>query len=180
VKRPGDQLIALYDRAYRRLHGLDDSRASVFPLLCVELQRCGRARRLAGGVRLDANDLVGHLHLDKAGVAAIHGHGRSPIAVGLAFRRQMEASLRNLAARADPGEPFADVRAFAAVTIFHRPFRRLGFDVEPEGLTWPRLTAAYQRRLLAWLHPDGLTRLARLTAPRAERLWICREQLIAL
>jgi hypothetical protein len=48
------------------------------------------------------------------------------------------------------------------------------------GLMWPRLTAAYQRALLASLHPGGATRTLRLTTGRAERLWISSRTLRAL
>jgi hypothetical protein len=180
VQRRGDRAIAIYDGVYRRVHGLENARSAVPPLLCVQVRRCRRHLVLWDGVALRPGDLIGNLHLSNDGVAAIHGNGRSPMAVGLEFRRQVQASLRILAARAGTGGAVADVRAFAAVTIFHRPLRRLGFDIEPSGLWWPRLTSAYQRRLLAWLHPDGLTRLTRMATPRAERSWISRERLIAL
>lgn len=177
AQRPSDRAIAVYDRVYRLSHGLESARSAVPPLLCVEVRRCHRDLLLPDSVRLRPRDRVGILHLNNEGVAAIHGNGRSPMAVGLEFRRQMRASLRTLATRVETGA-FADVRAFAAVTIFHRLLRRLGFEIEPHGLWCPHLTGAYQRRLLAWLHPDGLTRLAHMATRRAERLWISRERLL--
>jgi hypothetical protein len=44
----------------------------------------------------------------------------------------------------------------------------------------PYLTAAYQRALLAVLHPAGARRLRRLANTRAERLWLSRGRLLAL
>lgn len=148
-------------------------------MLRVETRRSHRTVRLADGILVRPNDRIGMIHLDNEAVATLHTDGLPPNVVGIAFRRQMLASLGVLAALASC-ERFAGVRAFVAVTILHRGLRRVGFEVEPGGLRMPKLTASYQRTLLASLHPRAAARLQRLASARAERLWISRERLIAL
>ena len=171
--------IAVYDRAYRLWYALDRPAAAVPPALRVEIRRSYRTVRLAAGLVICRGDRIGVLHLDNARLAALHGNGRPPIAIGLEFRRLFVASLDALAERARPGQRLAEVPAFMAITIFHHGLQRLGFEPEPDGLTWPRLTAAYQRALLASRHPDGVVRLHRVASARAERLWISRDRLLA-
>jgi hypothetical protein len=171
-------VVAFYDRIYRFVHGLDDS-ASVGPALCVKIRRCRRARTLPDGTVLQAGDRIGILHLNNDRVTAIHLDGGTPMAVGLEFRRLLMLSLRTLAARATDGGPLAEVRAFEAVTIFHQALQRLGFVPAPRGPAWPRLVGAYQRALLASLHPDGLGRLHRSSYARSRRLWLTRQTLLS-
>ena len=172
--------IAVYDRFYRLGHGLDREEAAVPPVLRVEARRCRRRVRLPDGTGLRSGDRLGVLHLDNSAVATIHANGLSPLIIGFEFRRQFVASLETLAGLAQPGQRLAAIRAFLAITIFHEGLRRLGFDVDPGGLVLPWLTSAYQRRLLALLHPRSAPRLHVLAGSRAERLWISRERLVAL
>jgi hypothetical protein len=172
--------ISVYDRLYRVCHRLDREQAAVAPVLRVEVRRVLRGIRLSDGIRLRLGDRVGVLHLDNHAVANIHADDLSPLSIGLEFRRQFLESLATLAALAQPGGRFVVVRAFTAVTIFHQGLQRLGFELEPDRLVWAWLTTAYQRRLLALLHPGGASRLQALAARRAERLWISRQRLLAL
>ncbi len=48
---------------------------------------------------------------------------------------------------------------------------------EPDGLVWPGLVNAYQRALLASVHPEGPLGFARTRHGRARRFWITREAL---
>ena len=90
------------------------------------------------------------------------------------------SSLHELARLAGPGGRLTDVTAFSATTIFfHQGFTRLGFAPEDDAPAWPRLVAAYQRALLASLHPAGPVPLGRSSYRRAGRLWISRENLLA-
>jgi hypothetical protein len=171
--------IGAYDQLYRLWHRLDAPRAVVPPLLRVETRRAFRTVRVGDGTLVRPGDRVGMIHLDNDAIAALHARRLRPHELGLEFRDGMFASLRTLAALAAGGR-FADVRAFAAVTILHRGLRRVGFELEPGALRAPWLTAGYQRFLLAALHPDASARLQRLAGARAERLWISRERLIAL
>ncbi len=171
--------VKAYDSLYRLLHGLDSPASAVGPVLRVEIRRIWRPRTLPDGTRLAPGDRIGILHLDNAHVAALHVDGRSPLALGLEFRRRLMDSLHVLAAQAAPGGPLAGVRAFAAVTIFHRGLSRLGFVSEPDSAPWARLVAAYQRALLASLHPAGHLRFHRAAYPRACRLWLTRDVLVA-
>jgi len=178
--RPAYQwAVVLYDRAYRWTHGLDRPASEVGPALRVEIRRCRRPRTLPDGTRLDSGDRFGILHLNNARIAAIHVDGRSPLSVGFEFRRQLILSLRALAALAADGQPLSDVRAFAATTIFHAGLPRLGITWELRRPAWPRLVAAYQRALLASVHPAGSLRLSRATYREARRLWLSRQALLA-
>lgn len=171
--------VALYDRAYCWLHRLDRPESEAGPALRVEIRRCHRARILPDGTRLHPGDRVAILHLDNARITALHLRGRSPLAVGLEFRRHLVASLRRLAALAADGQRLGEVRAFTATTIFHTGLARLGFSVEPRRPAWSRLVAAYQRALLASIHPAGGHRPGRITSHRARRLWLSRQALLA-
>jgi hypothetical protein len=172
--------ISFYDRLYRVCHRLDHEQAAVVPVLRVEVRRALLGIRLSDGIRVRLGDRIGVLHLDNRAVASIHADGLSSMTIGLEFRRQFLQSLGTLAALAHPGGRFAAVGAFTAVTIFHEGLERVGFERQPKRLLWARLTTAYQRRLLALLHPSGASRLQALAAGRAERLWISRQRLVAL
>jgi hypothetical protein len=168
--------VVFYDRAYRWAHGLDRPHSEIGSAFCLEIRRSRRARELCGGTPIRRGERIGILHLNNERIAALHGNGLSPLAVGLEFRRRLIASLRTLAALAESGA-LKDVQAFAATTIFHQGLARLGFQPELGGPAWPRLVAAYQRALLASVHPAGPRRLRRTPYHRARRLWISRATL---
>lgn len=170
--------VATYDRVYQSLHHLDRPDAQVGALR-VEVRRVRRRFVLPDGTALSRNDPVAHVHLNNAVVMQLHADGLGPIEVGLAFRQQLFVSLRELARLAEPGQPLADVRAFAATTIFHRGLTRIGFRAERGGMLWPWMVALYQRALLTTLHPAGRARLTRSTTHGARRVWITREALVA-
>jgi hypothetical protein len=171
--------VLLYDRAYRLVHGLDRPPAQVGPALSVEVRRSRRALTLPDGTPIASGERVGVLHLNNARIAAVHVNGRSPVAIGLEFRRWLLDSLRELAQLAAAGGPLADVRAFSAITTFHRGLARLGFRPERDTIVWPGLTAAYQRTLMASLRPVGPLRFRPATHVRARRLWLTREELLS-
>lgn len=171
--------IAACDRLYRLVHGLDRPGSQVGPAVRLEIRRCRRTIRLADGTPLEPGDRIGVIHLNNERVATLHDEGDSPRVVGVRFRRLFVTSLRELARRTEPGASLADVRAFAATTIFHRGLRRLGFEPARDGSRAGALAVLYQRALLAWLHPAGSTRLGAATYDQARRLWISRERLLA-
>ncbi len=177
AEESADWAIAAYDRLYRRVHGLDRAASQVGPILRVEVRRSRRRLELGDGTVVRPGDRIGILHLNNERVAQLHCTGRRPMGVGLEFRRQFFVSLRALAALAVPGGRFGDVRAFGATTIFHRKLRRFGFDGGAT-VTWPALVAAFQRALLASLHPAGWRRLRASTYPRAGQAWISRPRLL--
>lgn len=170
--------MAAYDRVYRFVHGLDRPGAQVGPALCIEIRRCRRTRTLADGTRLGFADRFGVCHLNNSRISALHVAGHAPLRVGLEFRRQLVASLHELAALAADGRPLSHVRAFAAITIFHAGLARLGFAVDPQRPRWPRLVAAYQRALLASIWPAGRRRSRWASHREARRLWLSRDQLL--
>ena len=172
--------IRLYDRVYRFWHRLDTPGADLPPVLRIEIRRSFRTVRLSAGVVVRRGDRIGVLHLNNERIAALHSNGLSLLAIGLEVRRAMMASLHELATLMAPGSQLADLHAVVAVTIFHHGLRRLGFEIDPRGLTTPGLTTAYQRALLASFHPSGRLRILGMTSARAERGWISREKLRAL
>jgi hypothetical protein len=172
-------MIAAYDRLYRWYRRLDTANADIPPVLRVEIRRARRTIRLSDRTTVRRGDPVGVLHLNNRRVVVVHTRWREPMAVGLAFRRDLFESLRRLATLAARGERLGDVRAFTAVTILHHGLPRLGFEFDLRGLAFPRLTGAYQRALLASLHPRGAGRTLPLASGQAERLWISRDRLLA-
>ena len=171
--------VAIYDKVYRALHGLERAGAQVPPILTLEVVRSVRRLTLRDGTEIRVGDRIGALHLNNARLAALHGDRVSELAVGLEFRRELFASLRVLAERARPGGPLAGVVAFSALTILHHGLPRIGFERDPRGPAWPRLTSVYQRALLASMHPNGYDASRRVGA-RAQRLWISRRALLRL
>ena len=180
LRSPSYWPIALYDRAYRLCRRLDTPSSEVGSTLLIEFRHAHRPIRLGDGTTIAPGDRIGVLHLNNDRVRALHVNGVSPMAVGVDFRRELIASLRALALLASPGGRAADAVAFAATTIFHHGLPRLGFDRDAVPPACPYLTTAYQRALLAVLHPAGAHRLLRLANTRAERLWLSRARLVAL
>jgi hypothetical protein len=175
------RVVVVCDRAYRWIHRLDHPDAEVGPVLRLEVQRGRAVRVLPDGTVLRPGDRIGALHLHNERLATIHVDGRSPRAVGFEFRRQFIASLRALAALACAGGPLGDVQAFSVTTIFYNGVAgRLGFVPEPGAPVWPRVVAAYQRALLASVHPAGTLRLSGSAYRRARRLWLTRATLLTL
>jgi hypothetical protein len=177
---PYEQALRIYDVLYRALHRLEDHAAQVPPILCLEIRRSLRRITLRDGTAIRLGDPIGILHLDNRRLGRLHAPGKRPVTVGLEFRRALFTSLRGLACRASGNGPYAHVTAFAFITILHHGLPRIGFERDPAGLVWKRLTSAYQRALLAAFHPDGSRRASRLQTSQAERLWISRATLLKL
>jgi hypothetical protein len=175
IRRPA---VVVYDRLYRAVHRLDQPGAQVGPALRVALGSCRRRRVLLDDTVLAAGCTVGILHLNNERIVRLHTDGLQPMGVGLEFRRMLVTSLHLLAARAAERGPLGDVTAFEATTIFHRGLRRLGFQPERDGRGWSRLVAAYQRALLASLHPAGSLRVRPDAYGSARRLWLTRPALL--
>ena len=171
--------VVLYDRAYRLVWGLDRPVAQVGPALCIKIERTRRHATLPDGTRIRRGDPIGVLHLNNRRIAGVHLNGLPPRLVGLEFRRWLLASLGELARLAKAPGPLADVRAFTAITVFHHRLARLGFQTEGGGLVFPALVGAYQRALLACLHPAGSLRVRGERYREARRLWLTREALLA-
>lgn len=173
--------VLVYDRVYRVLHRLGTPASVVGLAAYLEVRRCYRMVQLSGGMTVRRGDRIGVLHLNNDFVVALHQGGLPPpIAVGLEFRRHLVTALYDLARLASPEGRLNDVTAFSVTTIFfHQGFRRLGFEAEACAPGWPRVVAAYQRALLASLHPAGPARVRGSRYRRALRLWISRETLLA-
>lgn len=171
--------IAAYDWVYRVTHGLTSPESEIGPVLRVEIRRSRRTFRLRDGSIIRPGDRIGYIHVNNDRVAALGADGLTPVAVGLEFRKRLLASFCALAELCRPGGRLDDVKAFQATTIFHYGLTRLGFETEPGGLRWPRLVGAYQRALLATMHPRRPVGLHGASYQHAERLWISREALYA-
>jgi hypothetical protein len=171
--------VAIYDKVYRVLHGLDRPTAQIAPILNVEVVRSLRRLTLSDAAEIHVNDRIGELHLDNARLALLHARSANQLAVGLEFRRALFASLRTLARRAGPGGPLADVVAYSVITLLHGGRPQIGFERDSRRLAWARLTTMYQSALLASMHPNGHS-FARYAGVRSERLWISRARLLRL
>jgi hypothetical protein len=171
--------VAIYDKVYRVLHGLDRPSAQIAPILNIQVVRSLRRLTLSDGAEIHGNDHIGELHLDNTRLALLHARGANQRAVGLEFRRALFASLRTLAQRAGPGGPLADVVAYSAITLLHGGRPQFGFERDSRRLAWARLRTMYQSALLASIHPNGHS-LARYAGVRSERLWISRARLLKL
>jgi hypothetical protein len=171
--------IALYDRLYRRLNGLDRPASEVGAVLRVAVRRSRRAVQLTDGTVVRRGDSVGVIHLNNERVVALHAGGLRPEAIGLEFRRQLLTSLHELARLTDLERSLTGVRAFHATTIFHHGLVRLGFAGVPGGSRGSALAGAYQRALLASLRPRGRARLDAWMRHRARQVWISRTALRA-
>jgi len=167
-------LIVLCDRFYCARYGLDRAESQIGPALRVSVRRCRRRVALADGAVIPRGDHIGVLHLNNDRVGGIHAEGRATAARGVEFRRQVLASLAELARLAAAAGPLSHVGAFTATTIF-LGLRRLGFEPEP-GSRGSILVAIYQRALLVALHPAVSRR--RPGHDRAEHLWMSREALL--
>ncbi len=171
--------IALYDRSYRRLYGLDQPTARIEPVLTVQRCRSWRALRLADGTLLGRGTTFGILHLDNTRALALHGAGLDPVMIGFEFRRLFLTSLRELAARATDGGPLGNFAAYSVTTLFHHRLPSLGFAPAPgDRPICGHLVSLYERALLSSLHPAGSARLRRGARGEARRLWISRQGLL--
>ena len=152
--------VTVCDRIYRFLHSLETPASAVGSAASVEVRRSYRIVQLPRGMTIRRGDRIGVLHLNNDFVVTLHHDGLPPIAVGLEFRRQLVTSLHDLARLASRGGRLTHIKAFSATTIFFQQgFKRLGFEEADPAPAWPRLVAAYQRALLASLHPAGPARL---------------------
>jgi len=171
--------VQLYDRSYRPLHKQDRPVAQVRRALCPEVRRAYREHALPDGTVIRRGDRVGILHLNNARIATVHVNGLSLQAVGFEVRCWLLGSLDELARLATSSGPLATVRAFSATTIFSAALTRLGFQIETNGLFFSRLVGAYQRHLMASLHPRGTLRFNIETHRGARRVWLTREMFAA-
>lgn len=172
--------VAVYDRTYRLLHGLDRPAARIGPVLRVQRGRLWRPLRLADGTVLRRGARIGVLHLDNLRALALHGNGQDPGVIGFEFRRLVLSSLGALAIQAADGGLLARVQAYSVTTLFHHRLPLLGFAPAPgDPSSCQPLVSRYERALLSSLHPAGLARLRRGARAEARRLWISRQAVLA-
>jgi hypothetical protein len=144
------------------------------------MRRARDTTALGDGTVLVRGDWIGVLHLNNQRVATLHRRVVTPMALGLAFKRDILTSLRYLAGLAGPDARLAGVQAFTVVTILYHGLPRLGFEFDAHRVRSARFIGVYQRALLATLHPDGRSRTALLAPGAAEQLWLSRRRLLTL
>ena len=165
------------ERGLRWWRGVTDPAAQVGPVLAVVVRRNWRTVRLSDGTIVRPGERIGVVHVNNARIEALHQPGASPGRVGLQFRRQVVASLRELIRLSEPSQRLACVRAFCATTVFHGPLRRGGFERVVSDRPGSRLATLSFYAVLAALHPQGLSPRHGAADRRVERVWISRERL---
>lgn len=136
----------------------------------------GPERRFADGTVLHAGDTVGELHLQNRRVLALHAWATHPLAVGLAFRRELVASLRALALRAARDPAVGSVPAFHARTILTAGAERLGFVCEDGVGRHAPLRALHFHLMLCRYHAAGFGRWPAAMLP-VRALWLTSAEL---
>ncbi len=174
-----DRLWRWYDKAYRWFHGVEDLPADDGGVVRIGVERYrGRQLTLSDGTSVRAGDPVGTIHFNNEAVAAIHKRTANPIRAGILILRAFEDSLETLAGLVKTCSPYREVKAFTATTIFYHGVERLGFEIfPPRSALFGRVVAAYERSLLARLHPLGASRARRKRFAEVRVIWISRAEL---
>jgi hypothetical protein len=162
---------------YDRLYAWYWRAEPVGPVLTLDRRRYrGPEQRFPDGTLLHPGDPIGELHLQNRRVLGLHARTRHPLAVGLAFRQRLIASLRVLARRA-ASEPLAgELRAFHAHTILTTGAERLGFVVVDGAPAHDPIRTLYFHLLLCRYHAAGFRRWPRRLRP-TRQLWITAAEL---
>jgi hypothetical protein len=163
----------VYDALYTRYWRTEP----IGPVLSLDRRtHRGPERRFQDGTVLRPGEPIGELHLQNRRILAMHARAPHPMALALAFRRALVASLRALAARAaaDPG--VASLGAFHARTILTGGAPRLGFVVDAGNARPHRLRTLFFHLLMCRHHGAGLARLPRDLLPTHD-LWLTGAEL---
>ena len=137
----------------------------------------GPDRRFADGTVLRAGITMGELHLQNRRVLALHARATHPLAVGLAFRREIVLSLRALAQRAARDPAVGSLPAFHARTILTAGAEHLGFVCEYDGAgRWAPLRALHFHLMLCRYHAAGFGRWPATLRP-VRALWLTSAEL---
>jgi hypothetical protein len=160
-----DWLWRAYDAAYRRFHGLEDLPTERGTVLRVGVERYrGRRVALRDGTVVRAGDVIGTIHLHNETVAALHDGKPDSVRSGILILRGFERSLRALAGLSEDHPRYRAMKALTATTILHQGVEGFGFEIHPPPSgPMGRIASAYQRFLLARLHPLGRERESRKT-----------------
>jgi hypothetical protein len=136
----------------------------------------GPERRFADGTVVHPGEMIGELHLQNRRVLALHARATHPLAVGLAFRRELIASLRALALHAARDPAVGGLPAFHARTILTAGAERVGFvlddGVEGDG----PLRAFHFHLMLCRYHTAGFRRWPEVPL-RVRALWLTSTEL---
>lgn len=163
--------LSAVDWLYRRLHGL----RPVGSLLYIGQTRYqGPSRRFPDGTVLEPGDLLGTLHFDNAGIAALETG--TTVATGLKFARQLLRSLRSLGEFVTRDETFRDVKVIQGVGWI-RHGAEVGFIHEPYPSGWRQRFLACHLRLLVWAFAAE-ERTAKLSRPEVTVSWLTRNVLL--
>jgi peptidoglycan-N-acetylglucosamine deacetylase len=132
---------------------------------------------LHDGTMIPPGAQVGELHLDRTRVAHLHRTVASRH-LGLALRRELEHTLRQLARMVVERPRYHGLQAFRSTTLFWREATHLGFEVSTLDGGWHlACLGSYQRMLLARDHPLGRRRL-RGKRWEVRTIWLSRQALL--
>lgn len=166
----------LYERAWARAYRLE-SVGDVGLLAIGPTTHRGPTVRLGDGTLIASGDAVCELHFDRHHVMRLHAE-LPPRRVIFALRRDVERSLRQLAALVARDPRYVSTKAFRGTTLFWEGTPYLGCEVRPLAGRWgPRFFTWYLRMLMARDHPLGWNRLqGRNLEPRV--VWLSRQELL--
>jgi len=191
ARLPLRPLVRRLDAFLRRTGHIFEFSQSRDCLLRLALRNSKEEVTLSDGTNLRRGEPVGELHLWNEHIPVV-GDRQPDLVWGVAFRRQLDQSLRELAAYIQTDPRFKQVRAFRGEGMFGsryapvrlaRMARRWGFDlVTPDGAAgwWRRSADFWENMYATWLirayNPASL-RGSRVPDLRRDQLWISRETL---
>jgi hypothetical protein len=152
------------------------------PAVLLAYNRCvyhGPDLALRSGETVRDGDPLLELHFRREALLPLMQDG-DPLRMGLGLARLGDRDLPRLARAVEQDPGLRDIRAFHAVSLFHRGVRRWGFEVMPvEGKLEERWFTWWQRLLMARDHAHGRTHVqAHAQKLVVRHIWLSREELL--
>lgn len=176
MHRGAARLFLFYDRAYRRLHGLQ----AVDDLMFINRATYkGPPRQFSDGTVLSTGDAMGVIHFNNdylSGIQALSGNKSSSKRAAFAFGAALIKSMHELAALLSSSPDMKDLQVIGGITWFKAHGRDIGFEIEPlPPGPRQRLLRTHFRVLLRLLFPHLAARENHRLEPH--QFWITRGQL---
>lgn len=135
---------------------------------------------LEDGTRIEPGDLLGELHLGNERIEVLRRQGLEGNALYFTILRELKSTMAALQRLVAEGKLDPRIKAFYAVSLFHRGARMLGFEVRPVRSFWVRWSSAlYEKWLLILYHPAGWRRLGKGSQRlEAREVWLSRRRLL--
>lgn len=181
MKRLLRWLWGFWERHFARVRGIVPVGQGAEEILRVGLVvHRGAPVVLADGTRIEPGDLLGEVHLGNERVEALRRQGLGGNALYFAILRELKATLTALRRAVAEGKLDPHIKAFYAISLFHRGARILGFEVRPVRSPWVRWgSALYEKWLLILYHPAGWRRLGQGSQRlEAREVWLSRRRLL--